>query len=254
MTNDTKKESQSGIAGNDIAARQGERLPYIGLRVRRAIDASVKPLNPKNAPCRSLQLLWPIAQYVTRGGEDCGAFLLLNDGRFRWNTGLASLDGHRSLTLTWDVAEDGTFSNAQNTWTNTAPPPFARLRPIPRGAKIHITPHGLDQSMRRGFSHMTRDSVATNLMNLFTTRQASCVPIQTSYYIDKNYEVFLQFFLPDGQGSVAILRQSPDGNLFHSTTLSASMAGAQVSLTNSSVSTMRRWNNDDGSGAPGVIA
>jgi len=90
-------------------------------------------------------------------------------------------------------------------------------------------------------------------LNLFAARQASSEPVQTSYYVDKNYDVFLQFFLPDGQGSVAVLRLSPDGNLYHATTLSASMAGAQVSLTNSSVSTTRHWHND-GSGAPGVIA
>lgn len=240
-------------AATDIAARHGAKLPYIERRVRRAIHATVKPTGPKHGPCRDLELLWPIACFVTRDGKGYGAFSLTKGGEFRWNTGLPSLDGQRSLTLVWDVDEDGTIFNARKGWSDTAPKPFARLRPIPFGAEIRLTPHGLDQSMRRGLCHMSRDAVGTNLLNLFAARQASCEPVQTSYYVDKNYDVFLQFFLPDGQGSVAVLRLSPDGNLYHATTLSASMAGAQVSLTNSSVSTTRHWHND-GSGAPGVIA
>lgn len=240
------------IAANDIADRHGPKVPHIDRRTQRAIHATVKPNGP-NGPFRALQLLWPIACHVTRQGKDYGAFSLLKGGEFRWNTGLPSMDGQRSLTLVWAVGEGGTLRNAREGWSHTAPQPFARLRPIPFGAEIHLTPHGLDQSMRRGFCHMSRDAVGTNLMNLFATRQATREPVQVAYYVDKNYNVYHQFFLPDGQGSVAVLRQSPDGNLYHSTTLSASMAGVQVSLTNSSVSTTRHWHND-GSGAPGVIA
>lgn len=251
--NSPKNDRLHGIAATDIAARHGSKVPYIDRCVRRDIHATVKPTGPKHGPCRDLEILWPIACHVTRQGKGYGAFSLLKGGEFRWNTGLSSMDGQRSLTLVWTVGEDSTLCNARKGWSDTAPQPFARLRPIPFGAEIHLTPHGLDQSMRRGFRHMSRDAVATNLMNLFATRQASREPVQTAFYVNKNYDVFLQFFLPDGQGSVAVLRLSPDGNLYHSTTLSASMAGAQVALTNSSVGATRRWHNDGG-GAPGVIA
>jgi hypothetical protein len=250
---DPKSKPENNFPATAIAARHGAMLPPLNRQVRRAIDATVKPNGP-NGPFRALELLWPIARYVTtRNGKSYGAFSRLKGGGFQWNTGLASLDGQRSLTITWAVDGDGTLHSARKGWSDTAPQPFARLRPIPFGAEIHLTPHGLDQSMQRGFRHMSRDAVAMNLKNLFVARQASREPVQTAYYIDKNYNVYHQFFLADGQGSVAILRQTPDGNLYHSTTLSPSMAGVQVSLTNSSVSTTHRWHND-GSGAPGVVA
>jgi hypothetical protein len=252
--NKPDKNGLHGIAANDIAARHGPKLPYIGRRVRRAIDASVKPTGPKNDPCRDLELLWAIARCITtREGKDYGAFALLKTGGLRWNTGLASLDGHRSLTLTWAVAEDGAFCNALKGWSDTAPLPFACLRAIPFGAEIHLTAHGLDHSMRRGYRHMSRDAVATNLKNLFAAHQASSEPIMQSFFVNKNLDVYPQFFLADGQGSVAVLRASPDNDLYHATTITPSMAGTQVSLVNSAVGGTRRWHND-GSGAPGVIA
>ena len=49
---------------------------------------------------------------------------------------------------------------------------------------------------------MSRDAVAMNLKNLFAQRQASSEPVMRAFYVDKNYNVYPQFFLADGQGSV----------------------------------------------------
>ena len=250
--NTPKNDVLHGIAATDIADWNGPKLPYIERHVRQAIKANVKPSGP-NGLLRDLQLLWAVVRAVTLEGNGHGAFSLVKGGNFRWNTGFSSVDGQRSLTLTWTVDGDGTLRNARKGWSYSPPQPLACLRPIPIDADIHLTPHGLDQSMRRGFRHMSRDAVAMNLKNLFAQRQASSEPVMRAFYVDKNYNVYPQFFLADGQGSVAVLRLSPDGNLYHSTTLSAAMAGAQVALTNSSVSATRPWHND-GSGAPGVIA
>ena len=164
--NKPKNDVLRGIAATDIAEQHGAKLPPLNRQVKRAIDSTVKPNGP-NGPFRALELLWPIARHVSKStGKDHGAFSVLNDGRFRWNTGLASLDGQRSLTLDWAVDEDGNFRNAREGWSYTAPEHFARPRPIPIDAAIHLTPHGLAQSMQRGFRHMSRDAVAMNLKNL----------------------------------------------------------------------------------------